>query len=209
MLHWHQEGDKGKGQKLGAVTIFKYLGTDFRMIAENRSLNCACLLWAFVKLCMCFYLVLRMGVGCDFINSWSLLFYLHHKTPQLPPWRYNNIFLGSWLKQMRCLVISIYLYPMNWQSYQQSYRKTGFRLPKVTEHFIMQIQECPTLEVKSFLWDFTLMQKDTVGKDCRALLLTVCAIIFYRFNPYSKCSRDGLLMIDISENAVWNQRYSQ
>lgn len=30
-------------------------------------------------------------------------------------------------------------------------KKTGFTLPKATEHFVIQIQECPTLGVKSFL----------------------------------------------------------
>ena len=75
-----QKEIKVKGQKLGAVTSFKYLGA---VVSDDGS---------------------KPEVLTSIVQATAAL------TKQKPVWRDNNISLGSMVKLMRSLAISIFLY---------------------------------------------------------------------------------------------------
>ena len=77
---WHPEGDKDKGQKLGTVTSFKYLCA---VVSDDGS---------------------EPEILSRIAQAIAAL------TKLKPNWRDNNISLGSKVKLMRFLIMSIFLY---------------------------------------------------------------------------------------------------
>ena len=109
---------KVKGQKLGTVTSFKYLGA---VVSDDGS---------------------KPEVLSRIAQATAAL------TKLKPIWRDNNISLGSKVKLMRSLVISIFLYACEIMDLDCRVREknAGFldeMLPEAIEHFIYRLTPFP------------------------------------------------------------------